>query len=104
MFLQPTLMVNDPEILKNILIKNFSHFVDRGVYSNPKVDPLTGNIFQISGEKWKTLRTKCSVFFTSSRLKKIFPILTEITDDAIAVTKENLTSSDILELKDFLAR
>ncbi|XP_011494403.1 PREDICTED: cytochrome P450 6a8-like [Ceratosolen solmsi marchali] len=104
MFFSPTLMVNDPELIKLILVKDFSHFIDRGLYVNEKIDPLSGNMFQTNGDKWKTIRTKCSVFFTSSRLKNIFPILSEIADEAINVSNENLKNNDILELKDFLER
>ncbi|XP_011494402.1 PREDICTED: cytochrome P450 6a8-like [Ceratosolen solmsi marchali] len=104
MFLTPTLMVNDPELIKLILVKDFPHFVDRGIYSNEKADPLTCNLFQIYGEKWKTIRTKCSVFFTSSKLKNIFPILSEIADEAIKVSNETLENTDVMEIKDLMER
>ncbi|XP_011494405.1 PREDICTED: cytochrome P450 6A1-like [Ceratosolen solmsi marchali] len=104
MFFSPTLMVNDPDLIKDILIKDFSHFVDRGLCVNEDIDPLCANMFQTSGEKWKTIRTKCSVFFTSSRLKNVLPILSDIADEAIAVSKDNLLESDIFEMKEFLER
>lgn len=38
---RPTLMVNDPELIKKILITDFNSFRDHGLYVNVKDDPLT---------------------------------------------------------------
>lgn len=39
---RPTLMVNDPELLKRIIVGDFMSFHDRGNYANEKDDPLSG--------------------------------------------------------------
>ena len=41
LFLKPCLMVTDPELLKNILVRDFSSFHDRGMYFNKKDDPTS---------------------------------------------------------------
>lgn len=48
--LKPSLLIQDPDIIGSILIKDFSLFYHRRLYSNEKVDPLTGNwqFFNIS--------------------------------------------------------
>jgi cytochrome P450 family 6 len=104
MFLQPILMINDPDLIKDVLIKNFSHFVDRGFYNNDKIDPLSGNIFFLKGEKWKTIRAKCNYFFTPSKLRNIFPIVMEIANEAAAVADATIMKSDIIETKQFVER
>lgn len=38
--LKPVFMPLDLEIVKNILIKDFNHFTDRGEYINEKDDPI----------------------------------------------------------------
>ena len=43
MMFKPSLMVNDPDLIKNIVIKDFNHFQDRGVYVDPESDPLSGS-------------------------------------------------------------
>lgn len=40
-FLQPTIMPLDPEVFKNILVKDFASFPDRGFYYNKEDDPLS---------------------------------------------------------------
>lgn len=41
-FNKPTLMINDLDIVKDVLVKEFMSFHDHGVYYNEKVDPLAG--------------------------------------------------------------
>ena len=77
MLLKPALIITDPELIRMILIKDFNKFADRGLYNNEKVDPLSGNLFQIGGERWKILRAKMSPTFTSGKLKQMFLLIME---------------------------
>ena len=40
-FLDPTLMPIDPELCKNIFVRDFSSFHDRGFYYNKEDEPLS---------------------------------------------------------------
>lgn len=73
--LMPILLVRDPELIRSILIKDFAHFTDRGVYCNEKDDPLSGHIFALPGQQWKNLRGKLTPTFTSGKLKSMFATL-----------------------------
>jgi len=39
----PTLMVRDPELIKHIMVKDFSSFTDNAVIASEKNDPMFGN-------------------------------------------------------------
>lgn len=39
---KPTLMINDPELIKRVLVGDFMNFHDHGTYFNEKDDPLSG--------------------------------------------------------------
>lgn len=44
-FLKPTLLPIDPEVLKNILVRDFSSFQNRGFYYNKEDDPTSAKYF-----------------------------------------------------------
>ena len=44
LFISPTLMIIDIDLVKNVFIRDFSSFHDRGFYYNKEDDPLSANM------------------------------------------------------------
>ncbi|XP_012254919.2 cytochrome P450 6a2-like [Athalia rosae] len=104
-FHKPTLVIRDPEIIRFVLIKDFPHFQDRGVYYNEEVDPLSGHLFSLSGPKWKKLRVKFSPTFTSGKMKYMFATVKECSEKlALYFGEEVKRNNQLVEVKDFMAR
>jgi cytochrome P450 family 6 len=102
--LRPSLLVNDPELVKNILIRDFQHFQDRGFYVNEKTDPLSGHLFALTGDKWKNLRAKLTPTFTTGKLKGMFQTLLD-TGKKLQEHFENIADvGQTVEVRDILAR
>lgn len=80
---RPILLVQDPEIIRCILTKHFQNFTDRGLYSNEEVDPLSGHLFLLSGAKWRNLRIKLTPTFTSGKMKMMFSIMVECSNQLL---------------------
>lgn len=76
---RPILIVNDHEIAKAILTKDFHCFENRGILDDEEIDLLTGNLFCLSDDKWKNLRQKVTPLFSSSKLKLMMPIILDCT-------------------------
>lgn len=100
---KPNILIKDPELIKDILVKNFSSFHDRGFYHNEKDEPLTAHLFALEGEKWKSLRPKMSPAFTSGRMKMMFPTLTRFSDRLITYVSEQ-PSDQAIECYDLMAK
>lgn len=103
--LQPIVLVLDLDLIKNIFIADFEYFSDRGFYHNVSDDPLSGNIFRITGEPWKRLRAKLTPTFTSGKMKYMFTTVTDVGQRFAATITELLHGQGtVLEMRDLCAR
>lgn len=74
---QPALLVRDPNIIKDILIKDFQSFSHRGWQANVDVDPMANNILLQRGEKWKNTRAQFTPAFSPGKIKAMFETMVD---------------------------
>ncbi|XP_022162044.1 probable cytochrome P450 6a13 [Myzus persicae] len=77
----PILMVRDPELINDVLIKDFSSFPDRGIYSDFVANPLSNHLFLMQNPQWKIMRSKLSPAFTSGKLKLMYDQIKECGEE-----------------------
>ncbi|KAL0101734.1 hypothetical protein PUN28_019105 [Cardiocondyla obscurior] len=87
-----------------VLTKEFSTFHDRGVFCNEQIDPLMGNLFALSGKKWRNLRVKLTPTFTSGKIKQMFTVLKESSDELTKYLEVKAQMKDSIDIKDIFAR
>jgi len=100
---RPTLVIQDPEIVKQILTKEFQSFSSHGFYTNTDVDPLSGHLFALDGAKWKAMRDKLSVMFTSGKMKYMFGIMQKCIDRLDEVLERELRTGKEIDMRDKMA-
>ncbi|XP_072764118.1 probable cytochrome P450 6a14 isoform X1 [Anoplolepis gracilipes] len=103
-FFKPNLIITDPELIRVVLTKEFKHFHDRGIFSNEKIDPLTGNLFLLPGKKWWNLRVKMTPTFTLGKIKPMFAIVKMCGDELISSVENVAQTEDCIEIKDWFGR
>jgi cytochrome P450 family 6 len=104
MFTKPVFIFRDPDIIKNVLVKDFSSFHDRGVFVDEELEPLTGHLVFLSGNRWRNLRAKLTPTFTSGKLKMMFQTLVDCGQELGKLLEESGRNQEIIEIKDILAR
>lgn len=101
----PLLVVTDPKLVQDIMIRDFNTFHDRPVPCDEVYDPLSGNLFNLHGQKWRDLRVKLSPTFTSGKLRGMFPVIKEVGKVLDNYIEENVKNGvDVFEFRDLMAR
>ncbi|XP_050324929.1 cytochrome P450 6a2-like [Bactrocera neohumeralis] len=103
-FQRPAVMVLDTELVRNILIKDFSNFSDRGLFHNEKDDPLTGHLFFVDGKKWHVLHGKLSSTFSECKVRGMFPCVRDIAQQLISTLDQLIERNANVEVKELMGR
>ncbi|CAG2177208.1 unnamed protein product, partial [Oppiella nova] len=79
---RPVLIVAEPELIKQICVKDFHIFTDRN--TNRRMHPiLSRHLVAESGDDWKRIRSIVTPTFSSSKMKKMYPMIRQCLDDFI---------------------
>lgn len=76
---KPSLVVGDPELLKQIMVKDFPHFRNRFAIQKP--DGVFGkNVFIAREDDWKRIRNTLTPTFTAGKMKLMLPLIEKSCD------------------------
>lgn len=70
----PTLTITDPELIKQVLVKDFHLFMDRRIL-NSSHRIWNQNLFNIESTEWKRIRSITSPTFSTGKLKAMVPLM-----------------------------
>lgn len=71
-FSAPAIVLRDPDLVKNVLIRDFDSFHGNDQHISEKLDPLLAvNPFLNVGEKWKRGRNALVPVFSAAKVRKI---------------------------------
>ncbi|KAF7987348.1 hypothetical protein HCN44_003110 [Aphidius gifuensis] len=83
-FSRRIILIRNPELIKSITIKNFDHFVNHLAIVDPKTEPLfANNLISLHDDKWREVRNLLTPAFTSSKMKGMFKLMTNIGENFV---------------------
>ncbi|XP_075167815.1 uncharacterized protein LOC142239972 [Haematobia irritans] len=101
---KPSLLIREPELIKNILIKDFDCFCERFARADPHHDRIGSfNMFFARYKMWKEVRSKLTPVFSSGKLKYMYPLLQQVGANLQAYIQKQ-GSVFRIEVKDLCAR
>ncbi|XP_067006558.2 cytochrome P450 6k1 [Anabrus simplex] len=106
-FREPTLLLRDPEIIKSVLVRDFSSFHDNSFVVNEKLDPLAAkNPFFLKGDKWKAVRSLLTPAFTAAKIKPMVPLMAAVCKDLVEYLEKEAPKGrpDGLETRELAAK
>ena len=98
----PTMVLVDPDMIRNIMAKDFLHFTNRGTFYDEKNDPLSAHLFNLEGQAWKNMRMKLTPTFTTGKMKMMFETLLTCGDQMIAYIDDLGATKEPLNIKSIL--
>ncbi|NXN94593.1 CP3AO protein, partial [Rhinopomastus cyanomelas] len=96
---QPILVVLDPILIKNILVKEcYSIFTNR---RNFRLNGILESALNVAeDDQWKRIRTVLSPTFTSGRLKEMFPTINLYGEKLLKNIEEKVANGEFVAVKD----
>ncbi|EDW15253.1 probable cytochrome P450 9f2 [Drosophila mojavensis] len=110
---KPLLMIRDPELVKQITIKDFDHFINhRNIFGVDSEDPhdmdnlFGSSLFSMRDARWKDMRSTLSPAFTGSKMRQMFQLMDIVAKEAVDCLKRDDIPEDGIELdmKDYCTR
>lgn len=92
---QPIILINDLDVIKKILIKDFDHFVDRRQFFNKNDGSLGYMLTVLQGDEWKGVRASVSPTFTTGKIRKMMEYFNSVGKEWVdEYSSKAKTSSD----------
>ncbi|XP_032676625.1 cytochrome P450 6a2-like [Odontomachus brunneus] len=98
-FSSPSLMVIEPELVKEVMQTNFASFQQNAIAVDSNLDPLVANNpFIATGEKWVTGRKRLTYAFSSMRLKILLESVKLVCVEFESFLDRKLNKAEKMEL------
>ncbi|XP_037941484.1 probable cytochrome P450 6a13 [Teleopsis dalmanni] len=107
-YFQKVVILLDLDLIKDICVKDFRNFTNRGNYYNKKDDPVAAHLINLDGVDWRKLRTKLTPTFSSGKIKSTFPTIVDVANTLVEVLEDMQNSplydTDVgIEIEDLIS-
>lgn len=112
--LTPFFVIRDPELIKQIAVKDFDHFVDHrpffGEADETEKHPYAlfkRILFTLNGQRWRNMRATLSPAFTGRKMRQMFTLMVDCSERMLQHYETLMSGKGNrmeVEVKDMLSR
>ncbi|EAT33124.1 AAEL014610-PA [Aedes aegypti] len=111
--LTPFFVIRDPELIKQIAVKDFDHFMDHRPFFGESVESeehpyalFKRVIFALNGQQWRNMRATLSPAFTGRKMRLMFTLMVDCSERMLKHYESLMSSTGQMEveIKDMLSR
>ncbi|XP_011862711.1 PREDICTED: probable cytochrome P450 6a13 isoform X1 [Vollenhovia emeryi] len=100
----PVLIVKDPDLIKDILIKDFSVFSHRGLPVSTIAEPLSQHLLGLEPKRWRPLRINLSPAFAPGKIKDMFSLILACADHLVQYMENIASKNEPVECRELTAK
>ncbi|KOB67074.1 Cytochrome P450, partial [Operophtera brumata] len=101
---EPVLIVQDPELIKLVMTKDFYYFSGREISKYTDHEVFTRNIFFSGGDRWKVTRQNLTPLFSSAKMKNMFYLIENCAHIYETMLDKYMEESNVFEAKGMVSR
>ncbi|XP_017481082.1 PREDICTED: cytochrome P450 9b2-like [Rhagoletis zephyria] len=99
-FRSPVFLVQNPECIKKMTVKDFDHFVNHTPFFSGDDDPLiNGMLTVMKDQRWRNMRNTLSPIFTTSKMRAMFCLMNECFNESLDRLRENTKGGKTIDLE-----
>lgn len=114
-FRKPLIILRDPQLIKQLTVKDFDHFENHRMFLDENADEVFGSsLIALRGHKWRHMRATLSPSFTGRKMRSMFELVNDCCADMCAELRRKLQPNPasgsvaapplVLEMKETFSR
>lgn len=100
---KPALVVADPELLKQIMIKDFPNFRNRFQFIRPSPS-FNKNVLNARDDTWKRIRSTLTPTFSAGKMKLMVPLIETSCDTLMEKLHKIADTGEIVKMLDWFSK
>ncbi|XP_053617331.1 cytochrome P450 6B5-like [Plodia interpunctella] len=101
---EPTLVVQDPQVIKTVMTKDFYYFNSREIAKYTDKELVSQNLFFTYGDRWKVLRQNLTPIFTPAKMKNMFYLIDKCAHVFEGMLDYEFKKNNVQKVRPLMAR
>lgn len=103
LFVSPSILVIDPDLVQQVLEKDAEVFPERGLYVDSAKDPLSDTLFGLGGKQWHGKRVRLAPVFREETVRRVFGTIASVANELRVEIRKKADRTDI-DVQEWVSR